>query len=272
MAGSASIEVLVTGTESVFGAALLTAWIDALTPLVGQVRVTDHYRGRDSWLSFYGGGERSRMAARTRQLKRGGDVAFWDLGYFGRTEDPASSYGRLALNDDHPWRYMDATPNDPARWRAHGIALREDYAADGPVIVVGMGKKSRVQLGMWDWEDKKILEMKLRYPRRKVLYRPKRYELRRNVENVPAVPIEQAIKGASLVVCRHSNVAVDACIAGIPVECDDGIAYWLYSRSPRPTVLERLDFLHRVAHWQYRLDELAKAWEFVQRIKETKCD
>jgi hypothetical protein len=78
--------------------------------------------------------------------------------------------------------------------------------------------------------------------------------------------VVDALRGASLVICRHSNVAIDACIAGVPVECEDGAAYWLYRRGSVPTVAQRLDFLHRLCWWQWRFSEMDKAWLFLQSM------
>ena len=41
-------------------------------------------------------------------------------------------------------------------------------------------------------------------------------------ETGPTGTIADVLNGCSVVVCRHSNVAVDACIAGVPVECEGG--------------------------------------------------
>ena len=72
------------------------------------------------------------------------------------------------------------------------------------------------------------------------------------------------MRGARLVVCRHSNVAVDAVIAGVPVECEDGAAYWLRDKPYTPEV--RRDFLDRLAWWQWKPEECMKAWEFIRRM------
>jgi hypothetical protein len=77
--------------------------------------------------------------------------------------------------------------------------------------------------------------------------------------------MNKALAGASLVICRHSNAAIEACIAGVPVECSGGAAHWLYSRTPRPTTEERLDFLYRLAWWQWRFIEMKSAWLFLMK-------
>ena len=263
MAHATSVEVLKPWNGSRFATAVLEANIAALKSVV-KVRMTASYRGLDPWLMLYGVGDPLRSHARRQQLAMRRRVLMWDLGYFGRTPEEKARYARLSLDDLHPWRHFSATPNDPTRWQAHGISLREDSDPDGPVIVIGMGRKSREQLLEYQWEVNRVREAKARFPKRKVIYRPKRRESFGGVSVAPEGSIESALKGASLVICRHSNVAIDACIAGVPVECEDGAAYWLYRDNPNPTVDERLDFLHRLAHWQYRLDEMELAWNFIQ--------
>jgi hypothetical protein len=76
------------------------------------------------------------------------------------------------------------------------------------------------------------------------------------------VPIEEALVGARLLVCRHSNCAIDATIAGVPFECEDGAAWWLAGKPF--TAAARLDFLHRLCWWQWRHEESAQAWTFLR--------
>lgn len=259
------VEVLRLGTESHFGLAVL----EALPTAIGEIAVESSvYQASSPWLLLYGVGEPTKAAARKGQLKRGWNVGMFDLGYFGKTDDPMTNHGRVSLNDLHPHRCMGVTPADPARWLSHGISLREDWDPQGPIIVIGMGQKSRAQLKLVDWEYSKLREMQRRFPKRKILYRPKRteHELFWPHTSNPDTPIQEVIRGASLVVCRHSNVGVDCCIAGIPVETEDGAALWLYSRHPKPTVDQRLDFLYRLAHWQYQVGEMNQAWRFLNLI------
>ena len=52
---------------------------------------------------------------------------------------------RLTIDDDHPHRFV--RDEAPERWEAAGIALRENYNPDGPVVLVGLGKKQRALMG-----------------------------------------------------------------------------------------------------------------------------
>jgi hypothetical protein len=147
------------------------------------------------------------------------------------------------------------------------------YRPDGHVLVIGTGRKTRKYLDVLGWEENALLDASRRFPGRRIVYRPKPLglKIRQTAKPDPVeweyrsenTSINSALKGASLVICRHSNVAVDACMAGIPVECSGGAAHWLYSRVPIPTMQERLDFLYRLAWWQWRFFEMKSAWQFL---------
>lgn len=198
-------------------------------------------------LMMWGVGRPGHSAHRDRSIHQGRPVALWDVGY-------TRSFYRLSLNHDHPWRLMDMTPETD---RIFPATLRED-AGNGPIILIGMGRKSKAYLNTWNWEARKLAELKRRFPKVPIIVRNKP----RAGDGSPT--IEQEIKGSRLVVCRHSNAAVDACIAGVPFECDDGAAYWMRGKPYTPEV--RQTFLNKLAHWQYKTDEAPQAWDFIQRM------
>ena len=76
--------------------------------------------------------------------------------------------------------------------------------------------------------------------------------------------IEDVLRNASLLVCAHSNTAVDACIAGVPVECDDGAAFALYAGNAAPNRDERRAFLEALAWWQWTTQEAPAAWAVIR--------
>ncbi len=236
-----------------------------------EIVPSEMYRGDCDLLMTYGLGDPDRARAFRKQVKRGKFAVGWDLGYFARQ---GSSYAmRLTFQDFHPQRQLRFMP--PARWEREKITLRNDYDPNGPIVLCGLGQKARIVNGTIapDWEKAKLAEIKATYPNRKVLYRPKpRSEQPIGIEQTPDGPIESAIAGSSLVVVRHSNVAIDACIAGIPVVCEDGAAAALYgsdlAKPVVPTHDERLSFLHRLAWFQWRPEEAALCWWF---IKEHLC-
>jgi hypothetical protein len=109
-----------------------------------------------------------------------------------------------------------------------------------------------------------LAKLRKRFPDRRIAYRPKRIETELPNCSSLAGDIADAIRGSSLVVCSHSNVAVDACFAGIPVECEDGATLALYRDNPSPTREQRLEFLRSLAWWNWSVTEASEAWKFIR--------
>ena len=242
--------------------------------LAGLVRAAQHagdtvietrkFHGGCDCLVLFGVGAAVHDQARRAQLKRGGRVLLWDLGYFSRAK--GSGFLRASIDRDHPQHLLDRTPPEPSRWDRLGIELRADGDPDGPILLVGLGQKSRRYLHASDWELHTLIELEKRFPGRAVLHRPKpghdypRLRCERDLDT----PIELLLKRCSLVVCRHSNVAVDAVVAGVPFETLDGAAAWLAGRPYTPE--NRLDFLRRLAWWQWKATEAGVAWPFIKEL------
>lgn len=246
------------------GTQIMQAMVEAAPKVGVRCIVTETYQKRAPWLMSYGLGHPVRRGWTERHVETGGRLIGWDLGYWDRDRSM-----RVTVDHNHPWRSLRDMPGD--RWKAAGIQLREDYNPDGTIILVGIGRKSREQFGHGphEWELATLAAIRAAYPNRKVLYRPKKPESLAGCTSIEG-PIGDVLKGASLVVCRHSNVAVDACIAGVPVVCEDGAAAALYgSDLAHPVVPDRearLQFLQNLAYWQYRPEEAVLAWKFLIKV------
>lgn len=244
------------------GARMLQAMIEA-APIPIEVR--ERYVGDCEILMVYGTGHPIRRAWQLQHLSNGGRMIGWDLGYWDRAEGAM----RATLDADHPWPYI--RPEPPDRWNAAGIPLREDWSEQGEVVVAGMGPKSNRAHGLrpLEWERVAIAEARAAYGQRRIIYKPKKMSYPRPAGVLlTAADIASALRGASLLVCRHSNVAVDACIAGVPVVCEDGAARALYDVRPiaapfHPTTEQRRRFLESLAWWQWRPEEAAAAWTYL---------
>lgn len=260
-----TVEFLSVKQPSAAAVPMLEALRKAAVRCGDVVKLTSRYEGRSDWLVLFGVGYGPHNEARNRQLLRGGHAALLDLGYFGKSKD-GLGYSRVSVDQDHPQHLLERAPADATRWTSHGLALREDADPAGPIVLVGLGRKSREYLKAGDWEQRKLAELEARLPGRRILHRPKpRQEFSRlHCDRDVKTPIAQLLRGASLVVCRHSNVAIDAAVAGVPIEVEDGAAQWLASRAF--THPNRLEFLQRVSWFQWRPSEAPAAWQFIKGL------
>lgn len=266
-----TVEVVTLNALVKGGDGFLQAVADGARAAGFESTISRDYVGRGDIVAMYGSGSPQKTDIMRAHLATGRHVVNWDLGYFSRGKAGVRNFFRLSLDGLHPGiQHVEATAEEPGRFEVHGIPLREDYQPGGPVIVVGMGRKSREGLGLHSWEARTLRQARERFRGRKIIYRPKPTARGRSDgvqwPDIDALsPVAQLLAGASLVICRHSNVAVDACIAGVPVECQDGIARWLYSRVHQPTPEQRISLLRRAAWWQWKADEMGKAWEFLKQ-------
>lgn len=223
------------------------------------IKVRENYVGDCEILMTYGNGHAVRRPWWMKHKASGGRCVGWDLGYWRHGEGTM----RVTIDDDHPQRWI--RDEAPGRWDSLGIPLRNDFKGNGHAVIVGLGQKAKIVHGLksLQWETQAL--RKVRALGLRPLFRPKRAQDQR-LPGIPVAktgPIEEVLKGASLVLCRHSNVAIDACIAGIPVICEDGAAHALYATNKNPTEEQRLQFLRNVAWWQWKPEEAKDAWTYL---------
>lgn len=237
-----------------------------------DVREMRSYKPREgATLVLYGlgGGDKMEVANRHK-----GHVLSWDAGYWDRSLDLRNRKYRVSLNGLHPATYVMRGPSPTGeRFSDSGLKVEQRGDPAGPILLVGNGPKSNA-IGAAGWSAKKSKELRQLFPGRKIVYRPKPKrpaEPGVSCDAVSLAPIEKALLNVSLVVCRHSNVAVDACRWGIPVVCEDGAARAIYPNTydgEQPDEATRLDFLHRLAWWQWSARELEKGlhWKWLLSI------
>jgi hypothetical protein len=213
-----------------------------------------------------GGADRRQIAA--DHLASGKPFVAFDLGYWERNIEPRKF--RMAVNGHHPKGVMNGDYPGARRFDSAGIRIGSVADPGGPIMLVGIGPKSNA-VGADGWVRNKAKELEATFPGKQIIYRPKPNKAH-EVDSYPisAGPIDAALEGMSLVVCRHSNVAVDACRLGVPVVCDDGAAVAIYpsqlsDKDNQPDEATRLEFLHRLAWWQYSADEPELIWKWIMR-------
>lgn len=234
-----------------------------------DAKLMQRYRPRPgSVLVVYGpgGGDRYQHVQ-----EHPGTVVCWDVGYWDRELHYSERKFRVSINALHPKDVMQGDYPGPERWIASGLKIAQ-AECNGSIMLVGNGPKSIV-IGAQNWAAKKSREIRFVFQGRQLAYRPKPkrpHEPGVNFDILSTGPIEEALARTSLVVCRHSNVAVDACRMGVPVVCDDGAAAAIYPRrledaARQPTTETRVEFLHRLAWWQWSPSEMESgaAWKWL---------
>lgn len=262
----ATVEFLRARQLSSTGEPMLKALVVAARAAGDKVIETTSFRGGSDWLVLFGVGAEVNHKARRAQIAAGGRVLHWDLGYIGR--EKVVGHLRMSIDTDHPQQWLEKTPGDGSRLQRLNVVLREDADPAGPILLIGLGQKSRAYLRQPQWEQMTFQKLRQRFPSARIIFRPKgNDDLRLPCDVDPSTPIADLLRGASLVVCRHSNVAVDAAIAGVPFEAENGAAMWLKNRDFTPE--NRIEFLRRLAWWQWKSKEAAQAWAFAKQVVQT---
>lgn len=235
------------------------AFLRELAKTNKKATLTDQITGDADYLIVYGPTSAAAQAA-IAQYKHW--VAL-DLGYWDRVR---SDYPmRVAINATHPDGHLD--DYGPERWDARGVDLGDDYKASGHVLVAGTGRKHIRNNGGADWDQEAVTRARRHFGAR-VRYRPKPNNRFENLKR----PISEDLRGAAYVITHHSNVGIDAIIQGVPVATEEGAARGLYSNSldaPPATPEQRLDFLRRLAWWNWKRSEIPQFWSFItERMRE----
>lgn len=240
-----------------------------------EVRTVSAPSWESDWLIMWGLGHPDGQALIREGRGRGVRVLGWDLGYWLR-----DTHYRLSIDDEHPQGVVMAVDRLPTRWESFRVPLRECYRADGPIILIGIGRKSAETYGEQpgEWERRTIAAARAAWPGRELQFRPKA-----GLGNIISIDgletrlgqIDDVLVGAALVVCRHSNVAVDAIVAGVPAIAEDGAASAVCCNAIQAGPLpERLDagtrrrFLSNLSYFNWSCDEMGRAetWATISGI------
>lgn len=253
-----AVEVLRCLPETARAAEALRGLARAAAGAGLDVVPTDTYQGASPWLLLWGPGAPARGAIMRQHVAAGGhaialDLAYWNRGLKARLTIDAPHPQALVMRRDLPETRLraDRPPISDSWWRPHG-----------QIIVAGIGRKAQAQYGAdWieAWETQMVADCRARWPLRDVIRRPKPL--------TPGMP-DNDLRGASLVVTWHSNIAVDAIRLGIPAVCRDGAAAAVCPSElpddPRPLdQAVRQRFLANLAWFQWAPSESAACWKFL---------
>jgi len=209
---------------------------------------------------------------------RGRSFVYIDLGWWNRKPEgrPLEGFHKVCVNGREPDALMARHwPSDrfahfgivPAPWRRWGR----------DVVLAGMsGKSARTRgYGPQQWEIAAINELR-RYTDRPIIYRPKPSWLEAKpipgtIFSPPSQSIMEALENAWALVTLHSNAAVDALLAGVPISASEGVCKNLSTplseiESPRyPTGRDQL--MCDIAYQQFNVPEMRAGivWKHLKR-------
>lgn len=197
-----------------------------------------------------------------------------DLGYWAR-----KTHYRICVGDWSPHRYVSAGL-PVSRLAALGVEIKTWQHGGDKVLLLGAQGKSMREHGYryMQWETataKRLLQLGL-----SVVYRPKPTDPEKAPMNLPGVgyddgPLGEALATAKLVVAHHSNAAIDALVAGVPVHCETGVAAaFSVPIRAEPELREgREQFLADVAWLQWTLAEMRSgaAWAHLKERGLIRC-
>lgn len=153
-----------------------------------------------------------------------------DLGYW-RRKMFRSDYGglhKIVLNGRHATEYFRR--RRPADRLEFAPPLQEWKTGGRHILVTGVSEKSAMLSGLEyrAWETGMISRLRT-ITDRPIMYRPKPSDPKAQpIDGTefspPIVPIEAALDNAFALVTLHSNAALDAICAGIPIFCEEGLA------------------------------------------------
>lgn len=203
----------------------------------------------------------------SERLKRYPKYVYWDLGYWVR-----ESYYRFSLNGWSPV-LKRGMPAD--RFNRLGLTIKPWRTSGDEIIVAGSTAKACREHGMayQEWELAAI--QRLEGMGKRVVYRPKPNDP--NYQPIPGVevdrrPISEALDNCWAWVTHHSNSAVDALLAGVPVHCETGAGSHFsvpMESLADPELREgREQFLYDVAWLQWILEEMrnGEAWRHIRSM------
>lgn len=226
--------------------------------------IFEKYRPCNKLLMYGWGGANQQVAHRIHK----GHYACFDLGYWWK-EGQADRHWRVSIDGWHsPNLIMHGA--DGKRLSRYGLEIKEQGGdPDGPILVIGTSPKSQ-KLDARGWASQKIRQL------RRQTTKPIWYKYKRTPDK--GIPADKIIGGdifdvlpqVSMVVCKHSNVAVDATLMGVPVVCEDGAGAAIYPKSfwgQQPSYEKRVEFLQNLAWWQWSTDEIrsGKCWEWLRQ-------
>lgn len=210
----------------------------------------------------------------TKHQEKGIPFIFVDLGYWDR--GPEGHY-RVGINDWDTAKHMKrGMPSD--RFDRLRVPLRDDWNPNAnQIMIVGMSGKAAwthgYSDGQWENDTKTFLQQNAR-PGFEFYVRQKPNKQTRRM-----APIEEDLKESCFVVSHHSNVAVDALVAGVPFWAKKGVGSLLSPPTLDPALFDnpwfpersdKMNLLYDIAYAQWTPAEMRSGacWEYIKGVLE----
>lgn len=194
----------------------------------------------------------------------GAHYIYVDMGFWNRKPDgaPRDGHHKVVLDAWCPTKHMQrGCPDD--RFRAQNIEVHAPRPGRS-IVIAGMSAKSAADHGYApsQWETETIGQLQL-LTSRPLVYRPKpswkgAKSIAGSEFSTERKPIGEVLADAHALITHHSNAAVDAMAAGVPVYCVDGVGRLVSTvaleniESPQlPCEAVRRQFLADVAYLQW---------------------
>lgn len=166
-----------------------------------------------------------------RYRAQGGHYAYVDLGWWDRKPAPSllDGYHKVVVDGREPGPYFRGNYATD-RFARLGLTAAPWRASGSHVLLAGLSAKNAATRGLAprEWELNTI-EILRRVTQRPLVYRPKpswagASPIPGTIYSPPEQPLKAVLKDAHVIVTLASNVAVDALLAGIPVNAAEGVA------------------------------------------------
>jgi hypothetical protein len=204
---------------------------------------------------------------RNALLRRYPQWLYADLGYWRRGDAH-----RICANDWSPHQRMGRNMSHH-RFDSLGIHTKPWRTAGTEILIAGSSRKACTDqgLGYMEWEER--IAKQLANCGRPLMYRPKPKDPeRRRIAGIgyDERPLQESLASAYAVVTHHSNVAVDALLAGVPVHCETGVAAAfsvpLAQIANAPLLAGREQFLSDVAWLEWTTEEIraGECWRYAR--------
>lgn len=204
-------------------------------------------------------------------------VVYVDLGYFGRLEGGKwSGYHKVSVNGRHPTSYFQKKTHGPDRF-SHFRLNFPRWRFGRHILVCGTSDKGALVDGFrpQEWENRTIQKLK-KLTSRQIIYRPKpswscATPIPGSQFAMSKEDVSRWLVNCHAVVSHHSNVCVDAFLAGVPNFCEDGVGLPL-SHSDLSLIEDarrdgnRQQWAQDVAYCQFSVKEMEEgvAWRVLK--------